>query len=354
MQALYACRTCSPDMSNFDAAGGICVECSFTCHDGHDLIEIYTKRHFRCDCGNSKFPTTNPCQLMECKPALNVENQYNQNFTGRYCQCHRPYPDAERQTPEIMYQCIACEDWCHVEHLGQELTPPLDPKAVGIHESKWGEVICGSCMNKYPYLKYYAENVVPPSSARCGPLSAREDLESVANVASELEVTPLDPDQELPPLCYLQQLKNSAHDFPAGFPGIWKEWTWRETLCQCDPCLKLYEKDQLMFLLASGDSLTEYENRNKAKSIEKAYTASANAISKTFSQPQQVEMAMAYQDLSSKIKPFLQQFAQDKKVVSVDDIEGFFHTLKRDKSGLSQGQESASTVKKFRRDDNHS
>lgn len=33
----------------------ICLACSFHCHEGHELIELYTKRHFRCDCGNSKF-----------------------------------------------------------------------------------------------------------------------------------------------------------------------------------------------------------------------------------------------------------------------------------------------------------
>lgn len=31
--------------------------CSYNCHEGHDLVELYTKRAFRCDCGNSKFPS---------------------------------------------------------------------------------------------------------------------------------------------------------------------------------------------------------------------------------------------------------------------------------------------------------
>ena len=42
----------------------MCLACSLHCHDGHDLYELYTKRHFRCDCGNDKFPgftcTLNP------------------------------------------------------------------------------------------------------------------------------------------------------------------------------------------------------------------------------------------------------------------------------------------------------
>jgi len=34
---------------------GFCYSCSITCHTDHDVYELWTKRHFRCDCGNSKF-----------------------------------------------------------------------------------------------------------------------------------------------------------------------------------------------------------------------------------------------------------------------------------------------------------
>ena len=40
-QALYACGTCSP----VDAEpAGVCLACTLTCHDGHVLYELYTKR----------------------------------------------------------------------------------------------------------------------------------------------------------------------------------------------------------------------------------------------------------------------------------------------------------------------
>lgn len=51
-QALYACKTCCP---NDTVQAGVCLACSFHCHEGHELVELYTKRSFRCDCGNSKF-----------------------------------------------------------------------------------------------------------------------------------------------------------------------------------------------------------------------------------------------------------------------------------------------------------
>lgn len=60
-QALYACGTCT---SVNGEQAGMCLACSLHCHDGHNLYELYTKRHFRCDCGNDKFPgftcTLNP------------------------------------------------------------------------------------------------------------------------------------------------------------------------------------------------------------------------------------------------------------------------------------------------------
>lgn len=41
-QAVYACSTCTPPGSSLTA--GICLACSLRCHEGHDLIELYTKR----------------------------------------------------------------------------------------------------------------------------------------------------------------------------------------------------------------------------------------------------------------------------------------------------------------------
>lgn len=40
-QALYACGTCSTE--DVEPAG-VCLACTLTCHDGHMLYELYTKR----------------------------------------------------------------------------------------------------------------------------------------------------------------------------------------------------------------------------------------------------------------------------------------------------------------------
>lgn len=40
-QALYACNTCTPKGGE---PAGMCLACSYTCHEGHELFELYTKR----------------------------------------------------------------------------------------------------------------------------------------------------------------------------------------------------------------------------------------------------------------------------------------------------------------------
>ncbi|MPC62056.1 putative E3 ubiquitin-protein ligase UBR7 [Portunus trituberculatus] len=41
-QALYACMTCCP--ADGEQQAGVCLACSYHCHEDHDLVELYTKR----------------------------------------------------------------------------------------------------------------------------------------------------------------------------------------------------------------------------------------------------------------------------------------------------------------------
>lgn len=91
-QALYACLTCTPEArTDPTKRAAVCLACSYNCHDGHDMVELYTKRNFRCDCGTAKILAVR-CKLDEVKLDQNDKNSYNQNFSGLYCTCHRPYP----------------------------------------------------------------------------------------------------------------------------------------------------------------------------------------------------------------------------------------------------------------------
>ena len=44
------------------------------------MVELYTKRNFRCDCGNSEMKRG--CDLEKNKDAVNANNTYNHNYKG--------------------------------------------------------------------------------------------------------------------------------------------------------------------------------------------------------------------------------------------------------------------------------
>ena len=62
------------------------------------------KRNFRCDCGNTKFDTQ--CKLAATKDPVNELNKYNQNYTGVYCTCSRPYPDTDHEVKLYGYKVV--------------------------------------------------------------------------------------------------------------------------------------------------------------------------------------------------------------------------------------------------------
>ncbi|KAI8624971.1 hypothetical protein F5Y19DRAFT_279258 [Xylariaceae sp. FL1651] len=132
-QNIYACLTCNPPPANpedpFNAAG-ICYSCSVQCHGEHELVEIFKKRNFTCDCGTSRFKPDQPCTL-RIDPTTNTRghvhseqpdpaNKYNQNFRNRFCSCSIDYhPEEQKGT---MFQCLGLgtlesggcgEDWYH-------------------------------------------------------------------------------------------------------------------------------------------------------------------------------------------------------------------------------------------------
>lgn len=100
-QSIYLCLTCA-------LPRGICSACSIACHTDHEQLELFPKRHFRCDCPTTSIP--HKCTLhkgTEGGEEDNAENHYGQNFEGLFCRCGRTY-EAEKER-ETMIQCLACE-----------------------------------------------------------------------------------------------------------------------------------------------------------------------------------------------------------------------------------------------------
>lgn len=305
-QALYSCLTCIPEAKDDpEKAGGVCLACSYHCHDGHDLIELYTKRNFRCDCGNIKFAKSeNKCVLNDDKIEVNELNAYNQNFSGTYCVCHRPYPDPEDPIPDEMIQCIICEDWYHSRHLGVEV--PGD---------NFAEMTCELCITKHDFLLHYDTL----TTNKVG--KTNEKVEVNVTDIDETEKTPEDRGDKGP------QCKKPEKKSDRVTAKFWLEASWRKQLCTCDDCLKMYENEDVAFLLDQEDPVHLYEEKSKAKAkaiVEDHDKKFMNSINRV----QLVEMIAGYNDLKENLGEYLKKFAENKKVIREEDIKEFFEGMK--------------------------
>ncbi|PHH77255.1 hypothetical protein CDD80_785 [Ophiocordyceps camponoti-rufipedis] len=131
-QNVFACLTCNPPPAQPDdtwTPAGVCYACSVQCHGEHNLVEIFLKRNFTCDCGTTRIPLTSPCTLRtnhetKTKGGVHSEepgaNKYNQNFRNRFCSCEGDYDPFQQKG--TMFQCLGLgtpdtggcgEDWYH-------------------------------------------------------------------------------------------------------------------------------------------------------------------------------------------------------------------------------------------------
>ncbi|KAF5889802.1 putative E3 ubiquitin-protein ligase UBR7, partial [Clarias magur] len=333
-QALYACNTCTPKGG---VPAGICLACSYKCHEGHELFELYTKRNFRCDCGNEKFGEMD-CRLFPEKEKTNSGNKYSHNFFGLYCTCERPYPDPEDQVPDEMIQCVVCEDWLHGRHLGCVV-----PECVELQE-----MICESCMNKSPFLWTYAAHLaVPPTVRMCKEEeeeSARVEVErddeekktevKVEKVAvcEQAEVNgaagckrKLQDQEAGASVCRLEEMKTAGKSRTQQGAVFWPA-AWRTKLCSCPSCKSVFAEVGVSFLLDETDTVLAYENKGKTTEQVNGGEARDPLMSalNNLNHVQQLEIIHEYNDMKTELKDYLQRFAAEGKVVTPEDIREFF------------------------------
>lgn len=334
-QALYACGTCSPPGG---AAAGVCLACSYKCHEGHQLYELYTKRNFRCDCGNSKFNDLT-CKLSPDKEEVNSGNKYSHNFFGLYCTCSRPYPDPEDQVEDQMIQCVVCEDWLHGRHLGAPVPDSVDLQ----------EMVCESCMNKHKFLWTYAAHIAvadsevkaDPDQSRPGPAEVKPepDAEPTAKRPRH-QVAPEEPQtegEESKGACHLKELQLIGRSRRQSGATFWPSG-WRSHLCTCSDCQKLLSEAGALFLLDETDTVLAYET--KGKNLERTNQSTDPLMSALdrLNRVQQLELIHEYNDLKTELKDFLQSFASEGKVVTPDDIRQFFEQQQNRKRRRANGQ----------------
>ncbi|XP_054987538.1 putative E3 ubiquitin-protein ligase UBR7 [Sorex araneus] len=354
-QALYACSTCTPEG---EEPAGICLACSYECHGSHKLFELYTKRNFRCDCGNSKFKNLE-CKLFPEKAKVNSGNKYNDNFFGLYCTCKRPYPDPEDEIPDEMIQCVVCEDWFHGRHLGA--APP--------ESGDFQEMVCQGCMRRCSFLWAYApqlavsrvaaeeeglasgeqEVTTPENGARQDETRKEETAGHGKDAGKEVKAERTNepragsssesglqtaltqhvhPEAPAPAGCRLRDLqaqRPAQRDTATYWPP-----NWRSKLCACKDCLKMYSGLDVLFLTDEYDTVLAYENKGKVDQAAEQRDPLMDTLS-SMNRVQQVELICEYNDLKTELKDYLKRFADEGTVVKREDIQQFFEEFQSKK-----------------------
>ncbi|XP_047466875.1 putative E3 ubiquitin-protein ligase UBR7 [Mugil cephalus] len=342
-QAVFACNTCTPNAAE---PAGVCLACANKCHDGHDIFELYTKRNFRCDCGNSKFPDFQ-CQLNPTKDEENVSNQYNHNFNGCYCTCDRPYPDTDEQDADEMIQCVICEDWFHSRHLGCTVVEPEDLQ----------EMVCEACMNKAPFLWTYAAHFAEPpvisighpeeedvevnvEEEDCEPCPRREEepstshdhtkQEEVSNRSSPCKRTHEEmtssPGKAATKAveCKLKELQGRGPETQRRGAVFWP-YSWRSELCTCTSCKRAYVAAEVQFLMDQSDTVLAYEK----KGLDEPFGQHPlMALTSSMDRVQQLEVIYGFNEMKTSVGAFLSQCASEGKTVTVEAVHQFFEELR--------------------------
>ncbi|EOA16672.1 hypothetical protein CARUB_v10004861mg [Capsella rubella] len=370
-QAIFSCITCTPE-----GGAGICTACCLSCHDGHELLELWTKRNFRCDCGNSKFGTL-ACKLLPSKDIENSENSYNHNFKGLYCTCGRPYPDPNVEEQVEMIQCCLCEDWFHEEHLGLK---PSDSVGSQIPRDEEGEpiyedFICQNCsplcsfLTRYPEKLWVAAQVDSTGCAnacsetvesnkthmdsepgqlensteaeksvmrKCSekisksePGNLENSSEAVESVVQKCSEKIIDSEPVPANGCAIGTDINSFPDFEK--KPLFLSKNWRNILCRCEKCLEMYKQRKVSYLLDAEDTIVEYEKKAKERRTEKLEKQEGEALDllNNLDHVAKVEILHGIKDFKDELKGLLESGSGGpSKAITSADIDQMFSNLK--------------------------
>ncbi|KAJ0049217.1 hypothetical protein Pint_14981 [Pistacia integerrima] len=363
-QAIFSCLTCTPEGN-----AGVCTACSLSCHDSHEIVELWTKRNFKCDCGNSKFGEFF-CKLFPSKDVENVDNLYNHNFKGLYCTCNRPYPDPDVEEQVEMIQCCMCEDWFHEEHIGLESSNEIPRDEEG--EPLYEDFICNACSAVCSFLSLYPQTMwaavvqhsgstntkkdkdvmqdIPsacgsekPENGICSGSSPKKDdvmadtkSESLSGgkgfdtgESSEKKVGS-NKDDSSHTKCLLGE--NLVSDIPI-LPSkpLFLSKNWRDILCRCEKCLDMYNQKHIGYLVDKEDSIAEYEKTAKQKREEKLQQQEGSELSflDKLGHVEKMEILNGIADMKDEFRTFLESFDPSNAVTSADVHQIFENLAKK-------------------------
>ncbi|KAI9178706.1 hypothetical protein H9P43_005368 [Blastocladiella emersonii ATCC 22665] len=343
-QSVYVCLTCTPADSGVEPAG-ICYACHIQCHGDHEIAELFTKRAFRCDCGTARFARDGcggggcgggGCTLEE-KPqgAVNEENTYGHNFRQRYCVCDAVYdPRVEKRE---MVQCIACQDWFH------DACIPNLPDG-----DAYDDLICGPCTGKLGLAVLHElsadrpiDIVAPAATEASSAPSSTEPAPKATVAVPAAAATPSnddntrkrphspEPDAPRPTASKRQRvavcISSTAPPAADTAPWLFLVDGWRDQVCRCGGCKHRAETLPLPFLYAEEPVITPDVDPDAGKPLYEAGVEMLQRVDRV----RAIEGIQAMDDLSSRLKSYFKDFAESGRVVSAEDIQAFFETMKK-------------------------
>ncbi|RPA84575.1 hypothetical protein BJ508DRAFT_412642 [Ascobolus immersus RN42] len=115
----------------------------------------------------------------------------------------------------------------------------------------------------------------------------------------------------------------------------------RQHLCQCPSCTKLYEKHPIL-----TTDIPSYSPPLSRASTPSIHSSSGSLLERgekalnTMDRVKAIEGVMAYNSLRDKVKEFLKPFAESGKEVGAEDVKAYFEALRGDaKAGRDDGGE---------------
>ncbi|KAJ3240469.1 hypothetical protein HDU81_003610 [Chytriomyces hyalinus] len=392
-QSVYSCRTCAKDLSTEGraateesgdaepAAIGVCYACFVQCHTTHDVVELFERRNFTCDCGTRK-AAVKCCLQKSSIGEVNELNTYDDTFQGIFCYCKELYDyEKEAVANSVMLQCCLCEDWFHDRCIKNCLS-----------EGDFDEFMCKNCVSAHPFLKCY-DRVI--SENRLNPLSnafffVREDESATernnnsdinAQTSEACVSTPVKPKRKLQdsensqsvkrrvlssepdhqpssPLASIIPSPHHCEDLPCKLSTLissirksseppithlFCEDGWRDDLCRCSDCVAHYKSVKIDHLLqerkaSSGTPSTPggtavlnllRPDVDASKSLHEIGMEALNKVPRA----KAIEGVMAYERLAEFSKEFFRKFAEEGRVVTKSDIDTLFAELKNSGSG---------------------
>lgn len=382
-QLVFACLTCQRQNGS-DVA--VCYLCLIQCHSTHDIVELFTKRNVACDCGTTRMKSGLGCKL-RAYPAENqkglrlrtgsaslmekfkpselplkaedipvLDNQYNQNYRGRFCLCHVLYnPLVETKT---MHQCylghVCGEDWFHQDCImgfgpsmpkkqSSDLTNKLDllsppgtdaladanpPKEQPEDDDKvpyfpaldnFAEFVCWQCVAAY---RQAFEQLFKMTEDVGFKLPRFEN-------AGNAEEWKLHHDAFVDDAPPLKKLSHQATPYSVMLHPDFKKLLAGISAEEDTALARLL--NQFPFLCGEDPTYEPPadEDSESVSSNASLFELGANALL-TLPGPQAIEGLHAYDKLKDKLKGFLKTFADQKKVVTEEEVRDFFGNMEKD------------------------